>query len=118
MTTKFSHTRVGDSPDLWPLSPAVCYLADLAGTRPKGARHCCRVRSGPAERDQVHTEDHVKLMIVSQSRTIEQYTDSCLVELPGEDLGVDENALRRRGIILAMVGALLIALAMLSGWPA
>jgi hypothetical protein len=35
----------------------------------------------------------------------------------GENLGAEESTLRRKGIVLAVVGALLIALAVLDGWP-
>jgi hypothetical protein len=37
---------------------------------------------------------------------------------PGENLGAEERALRRKGIVLAVIGALLMALAVLDGWPA
>jgi hypothetical protein len=35
----------------------------------------------------------------------------------GENLGAEERTLRRKVIVLAVVGALLIALAVLDGWP-
>jgi hypothetical protein len=35
----------------------------------------------------------------------------------GENLGAEERTLRRKRIVLAVVGALLIALALLDGWP-
>jgi hypothetical protein len=35
----------------------------------------------------------------------------------GENLGAGESTLRRKGIVLVVVGALLIALAVLDGWP-
>ena len=35
----------------------------------------------------------------------------------GENLGAEEKTLRRKGIVLAVVGALLIVLAVLDGWP-
>jgi hypothetical protein len=39
------------------------------------------------------------------------------VQTSGENLGVEEKTLRRKGIVLAVVGALLIVLAVLDGWP-
>jgi len=35
----------------------------------------------------------------------------------GENLSAEEKTLKRKGIVLAVVGALLIVLAVLDGWP-
>jgi hypothetical protein len=43
--------------------------------------------------------------------------DRSHVRHPGEDFGAEERAPRRRGIILTVVGALLMILAVLDGWP-
>jgi hypothetical protein len=37
---------------------------------------------------------------------------------PGENFRAEERARRRNGVVLAVIGALLMALAVLDGWPA
>ena len=44
--------------------------------------------------------------------------DRSPVHSPDENLGTEEKALKRKGFALAAIGALLMALAVLDGWPA
>jgi hypothetical protein len=54
---------------------------------------------------------------VPRTPKINQRMDHYPAQPSGENLGAEEKTLRRKGIVLAVVGALLIVLAVLDGWP-
>jgi hypothetical protein len=55
--------------------------------------------------------------VVPRAPNTNQRMDYYPADSSGENLGAEERTLRRKGIVLAVVGALLIALAVLDGWP-
>ena len=52
----------------------------------------------------------------AQTRTIKQRMDRLPIGPPHEDLGAEERAHSRWSIVLALVGVLLMILAVLDGW--
>lgn len=57
-------------------------------------------------------------MVVLRARTIGWYMDRSPIHSPDENLGAEGKVLRRKGFVLAVIGALLMVLAVLDGWPA